>query len=131
MRILAIDYGSKRVGVALTDESGSLAFPHGVFPRDRALIASLLELIQAKKVGVVVVGESKAPDGSDNPVMYGARELAGDLERETGLPVHFEPEFYSSYEARQLTDKKLVDAEAAAIILTSYLQRTKQYADHD
>lgn len=131
MRILAIDYGSKRVGLALSDTTGKLAFPHGALPNDRALLGSLLELIKQKEVGTVVMGESRAPDGADNPIMKRARQCAADIERESGVTVVFEPEFYSSYEARQLTDKKLVDAEAAAIILGSYLDRIHTYVDND
>lgn len=131
MRTLAIDYGSKRVGLALSDAEGKLAFPHGTIPNDRALLGTLLELIKQKDVTTVVMGESRAPDGADNPIMKRARECASDIARESGVTVVFEPEFYSSYEARQLTDKALVDAEAAAIILTSYLERTHTYVDND
>jgi RNase H-fold protein (predicted Holliday junction resolvase) len=77
----------------------------------------------------VVIGESTSNHGTENPVMRSAREFAKELERETNLPVHFEPEFYSSTEARLLKEQATtrpvttVDAEAAAIILNSYLAR--------
>lgn len=131
MRVLAIDYGTKRVGLALSDAEGRLAFPHGTLPNDRALVSSVLELIREKNVKVVVMGESRAQDGTSNPVMEPARRFAADLEREGNVTVLFEPEFYTSYEARRLTEKSLVDAEAAAIILKSYLERTHTYADND
>jgi RNase H-fold protein (predicted Holliday junction resolvase) len=89
-----------------------------------------------EKAELVVIGESKARDGSDNPVMRHARHFVGNLERETGLPVVFEPEFYSSAEARLLKEQSsgrveaLVDAEAAAIILNSYIARTKKSTEH-
>lgn len=126
MKHIGVDYGEKRVGIAVSDNGGNMAFPKAVFPNDRTLMMSIKELIENEGAGTIVVGESKANDGSDNPIMKKARQFAGDLERETGLPVHFEPEFYTSQEARKLTEKKaLVDADAAAIILNSYLERNK------
>jgi len=131
MRLLGIDYGTKRVGIALSDDTGSVAFPHATIPNDKALFATLLELVRGKEIGGIVVGESKAPDGSDNPVMKGVRGLVEELKKETGIPVYLESEFYTSFEARRDLNKSLVDAEAASIILNSYLQRTKPYADNN
>lgn len=130
MKLIGIDYGSKRVGVAVSDADGSMAFPKAVVPNDRTLMSTIKELLKKEQVEAVVVGESKARDGSDNPIMQNARVFVGDLERETGLPIHFEPEFYSSAEAKRLKEQAgaqtgIVDAEAAAIILNSFIERQK------
>lgn len=122
---MGIDYGTKRVGVAISDESGSVAFAKGVFPSDRALVPALAEMIQKEHITTVVVGESKDKDGKDNAVMVPARRFAEDLERATGITVAYEPEFYSSVEARRDSADAFVDAKAAAIILNSFIERTR------
>lgn len=130
MKYLGIDYGTKRVGFAVSDDAGRLAFPKMTLPNDRALVGDTVAFIKKESVGHIVVGESKNNQGSENQVMRSARWFAKELEREVGLPVTFEPEFYSSVEARRLTDGgKHVDAEAAAIILSSYLGRINTYDD--
>lgn len=132
MKVIGVDYGTKRVGVAVSDEAGRLAFPKMTIPNDKSLVGDLVAFIKKEGVSTVVVGESKNSQGEDNVVMRDARWFAKELKRETGLPVHFEPEFYSSVEARRLLEKEgSVDAEAAAIILTSYLGRINTYDDND
>ena len=132
MKHIGIDYGERRVGIAVSDADGSMAFPKAVFPNDRTLMMSVKEMIKNEDAKVIVIGESKAHSGADNPIMEKVRRFVGDLERETGLPVHFEPEFYSSAEARLLKEQSsgkseaLVDAEAAAVILNSYIARTRE-----
>ena len=126
MKIIGIDYGGKRVGIALSDDNGTMAFPKAIFPNDRMLMTSMVELIKKEGVKKIIIGESKNKDGEDNPIMQKVKQFAGDLERETGLDVYFEPEYYTSLEARRLTEgKALVDAEAAAIILNSYIDSKK------
>ncbi|MBU0749914.1 Holliday junction resolvase RuvX [Patescibacteria group bacterium] len=127
MRYLGIDFGTKRVGLALSDEAGAMGFPHSIVPNDSRLLDELTALIEREKVGGIVMGESRNSNGDDNAVMKPARELAKDLEAATGLPVHFEFEAFTTQEAsrdfegERRTGKFLVDASAAAIILTSYL----------
>lgn len=123
-KLLGIDYGSKRVGVAVSDERGAIAFPRATFPNDKNLIPALAELIKKESVATVIVGDSRNAHGTDNPIMADIRRFAGDLEWETGAVIYFEPEFYTSVEARRSAGKHLVDAEAAAIILNSYIMRT-------
>ncbi|MES2134700.1 MAG: Holliday junction resolvase RuvX [Patescibacteria group bacterium] len=125
-KLLGIDYGTKRVGVAVSDESGSVAFAKAIFPTDRTLIPTLAELIKTEHVAQIVVGESKDKDGNDNSVMKHTRQFVADLERATAMQIFYEPEFYSSVEARRDTDDKFVDAKAAAIILNSFIERTKK-----
>lgn len=126
-KLMGIDYGARRVGVALTDEEGRVAFPKAVFPNDRYLVGTLAELIDGHRVGEVVIGESKDNRGRENPAAKGARKLARTLEADTGVTIHYEPEFYTSQEVRTHTGSHRVDAEAAAVILNSFL--TKRY-DH-
>jgi len=130
MKLIGIDYGTKRVGVAVSDASGAMAFPKAVFPNNKHLLSDVAALIQKEKADAVVVGESKNMHGEDNAIMNTVRKFADTLARECAIPVYFEPEFYTSHEARRLlrdapskrTDGT-VDAQAAAVILNSYIMR--------
>ena len=128
-RVMGLDYGSKRIGVALTDEDGRVAFPKAVIPNDRYVLSTLKEMLLSHAVSELVVGESKDNAGADNAVAQSARTLARHLEADTGVTIHFEPEFWSSQEVRTHTGATRVDAEAAAVILNSFL--TKRYGNHD
>lgn len=128
-RVLGIDYGTKRVGVALTDEDGRVAFPKAVLPNDRYLLSALKELIAGHAVAEIVIGESKDNSGEDNAVARSARVVGDQLARDTGATIHYEPEFWSSQEVRAHTGERAVDAEAATIILNSFL--TKRHGTHD
>jgi putative Holliday junction resolvase len=135
MRYLAIDFGTKRVGLALSDEGGHMGFPHGTLPNNGRLIDEVLELIARKDVGTVVIGESRNYDGTLNPVAKAAKEFGALIERRlVDMPVVFEPETLTTQEARRNFEgvrepgsgNLHVDASAAALILTSYLD--KQHA---
>ncbi|HUY62586.1 MAG TPA: Holliday junction resolvase RuvX [Candidatus Paceibacterota bacterium] len=132
MRHLGIDYGTKKVGLALSDEAGTMGFPHAVIPAAEAG-GYVLDLIKAQGVARVVMGESRDYAGAANPVAGPARAFAEYIERHAGVPVVFEPEFLTTAEARRAPAKEGktraekpradVDASAAALILTSYLTK--------
>jgi putative Holliday junction resolvase len=130
MRYMGIDFGTKKVGIAFSDEAGSMGFPHGILPNDGRLIDEVLALVERKEAGAVVIGESRDYAGNENAVAKDAKAFAQLLERRSGLPVHFEPEILTTQEARRdpegvrMSGTALVDASAAALILTSYLSRT-------
>jgi putative Holliday junction resolvase len=127
-RLLGIDFGLKRVGVALTDEEGKIAFPKAVLPNDKTLTDELVRLITTNSVTEVVLGESLDNRGVENKVARSAKALGRELAEDTGVTVHFEPEFYSSQEVRTHTGEYRVDAEAAAVILNSFL--TKRHGNN-
>lgn len=123
---MGIDYGSKRVGIALTDDQGLMAFPREVIPNDGQLLKTLLSLIEAEGVGEIVIGHSLGRDGSPNAIHAAVTNLITDLTLETGLPIHLEPEHYTTQEAIRFQGRsKDTDASAAAIILNSFLTRKK------
>jgi putative Holliday junction resolvase len=124
MRYLGIDYGTKRVGIALSDESGKMAFPHSVLENNSELLKSLAALLEEKKVEEIVIGHSVDKEGKDNILHEKVKELIGDLTLETGLPVHLESEIYTTQEAiREQGRNDMTDASAATIILNSFLAR--------
>lgn len=122
MRHLGIDYGTKRVGLALSDEAGQMAFPHTVVPNDAALLSTIKTLVSEKDVAVIVVGHSLNRNGEPNAVHVAVESLIQDITLELGLPVHLEPEQYTTQAATRIQGKNdQTDAAAAALILDSYL----------
>lgn len=123
-KLAGIDFGTKRVGLAVTDESGSVAFPKTALPNNAKLAENVLAFMKEEGAHTAVIGESRNMRGEENPVFAGAKALAESLTA-AGVEVVFEPEFYSSVEARHTKDSGPVDAEAAAIILNSYIAKSK------
>jgi len=126
MRLLGIDYGLKRVGIALSDDKGMMAFPHEVIPNDHALLTYLERLVEREQVSLIVVGHSLNHAGNPNKVHERVEEFIQDLTLSLGLPIELEPEQYTTQEAIRFqgrTDK--TDAAAASIILNSYIMRMK------
>lgn len=126
MRYLGIDYGTKKVGIALSDEAGVMGFPHSILPNDGRLLEAVRTLMEKEKVEAIVIGESKDFKGEDNAVAAEARAFGLQL-GEGGMPIHFELEMFSTQEARRdfegvrTNGHAVVDSSAAAIILTSFL----------
>ena len=126
MRYLGIDYGTKRVGIALSDEEGKIAFPNDTLANDRNLVKKIVELCTDKKIGTIVVGESNDFSGKPNPIMEAVRNLAEILKEKTKLPVILEPEFLTTAQAKQIQGEvEGIDASAAALILQSYLDKMR------
>lgn len=122
MKYLGIDYGEKRVGVAMTDESKTLAFPFEVMINDKNLILKLKELAKGYDVELMIIGESKDYKGKDNPIMSEIEKFRAGIEKELKVKTVYHPEFLTSLEAERIQGKnKMHDASAAAIILQSYL----------
>lgn len=121
---MGIDYGTKNVGIALSDDEGRVAFPRTVLPNDTSLFSSLAELCRKEAVGGIVIGESKNFRGEPNPVMADITRFKEKLEREIILPVQFEAEFLTSVAAGRGDGKdEMRDARAAALILQRYLDK--------
>lgn len=129
MRLLGIDYGKKRVGIALSDDKGMMAFPKAVLPNDNFLVTSIGEMVRGHDVKTIVIGESKDYKMNDNPIMSKLRLFADELGRETGIVVVYEPELLTSHQAAQAVHisgkTDMIDASAASIILQSYIDRIK------
>lgn len=131
MRLLGIDYGTKRIGIAMTDEEGNMAFPKATLANDRHFFRSLRELIEGGGVERIVIGESLDRDGKPNEIMQKIRALAMKIERELNIEVEYETEMYTSEAAKRLQGEDfykndLLDASAAALILNSYIDRHKR-----
>jgi len=146
MRVLGVDVGTRRLGLALSDPSASLArpwqtIPAGATPRASAeAVAALVSLNAAgdidaeetRDIGAIVVGLPKRLNGDDTHQTALAREIADRLTELTGLTVHLQDERLSSHEAESRLAlrekdwrkrKEKLDAAAAAVILQDYLDR--------
>ncbi|MEK7504805.1 MAG: Holliday junction resolvase RuvX [Patescibacteria group bacterium] len=124
MRILGLDYGTKRVGVALSDESAQVAFPQAVWANDGKLLGKIKALCDEKKVNEVVLGDTLSYRGEANEITAQVNKFKLKLEQTLNLPVIFVSEIFSSREANRVVEKDAeTDARAAALILQSYLDK--------
>ncbi len=128
MKFMGIDYGTKRVGVAISDENGTLAFPKEIVKNNGELFRKITDMIKTEGVFEVVVGESLDFAGLPNPLMKEIDFFVDKLTKKLGLPVHLEKEFLTSVEARRYEEGKKTDARAAALILQRYLDRRSRQA---
>jgi putative Holliday junction resolvase len=142
--ILAIDYGQKRYGLALSDESGVTARPFATWTRinRRRDLARFRELARQQGVRRIVVGLPLHLDGSASEMSEEAKSFAARVEKALGLPVEMMDERLSSWEAKQAVSgnqsrdrahsprsgrtAKPLDDVAAAVILRDYLERQRQ-----
>jgi putative Holliday junction resolvase len=124
MKYLGIDYGTKRVGIATSDDEGRMAFPFRVIPNIRTLVEDVAAICTAERIDAIVMGESHNFQNQPNPLMKEILPFAEALNERTSLPVVFMPEVLSSREAMHLQgDNAQNDSSAAAIVLQSYLDK--------
>ena len=136
MRIMAIDYGDERIGLAVSDLLGMLcgeAWTMAEWNGERAS-KRIAEEAARREVGTLVLGLPRNMDGSEGPRAEKCRAFAALLERDSGLPVVLWDERRSSIEAhailraagkKEKLHRKTVDAVAASLILEGYLGSLK------
>lgn len=126
MRYLGIDYGTKKVGLALSDEGGCFAFPHSIVKNDRDLFEAIQNVCEEEKVEALVVGYSLTQHGEENDVVEATNVFTKKLGALLVLPIHKQNELFSSVEAHRYQIKKGDrDDSAAAIILQRFLDAKK------
>jgi len=138
MRYIGIDYGSKRVGIAISDEEGMMAFPYKIIENDTELLNSIHNICVEEGIDAIVIGESVDSSGMPNKIMKEINKFKNQLNSEVGLPIHMEKEFMTSlysnlqktkdiFSARQ--NKKEInkknDSHAATLILQRFLDKNK------
>jgi putative Holliday junction resolvase len=137
MRILAIDHGTKRVGLALSDETGTIAQPLQFLPAEPAakLFERLKEIVVERKVEEIVVGIPRNMNGTYGPAAEKAREFVTALQLVVTAPVRTWDERLTTVQAhrvlietgmRREKRKERVDQTAAAILLQSYLDHPRR-----
>lgn len=138
---LGIDYGTKKIGLALSDDRGMIAFPHSIIAHDAQTIETIIDLCTLELVSTLVIGKSVMLDGTHNPVMSDIQTFVEELKQHTNIPIHLEKEWMSSVSARagmytkgnianpkwtgKHNQKKrgAIDDNAAAIILQRFLDK--------
>lgn len=132
--ILALDVGTKTIGIARASLGTSLASPHSTLSRQGVNkdVARLVSLCAAEQAGAVVVGLPYELDGTEGRSARLARQVGEALAAASGLPVHYQDERYSTVEAsRRLHEaghsardqRSIIDQAAAAVILEDWLKR--------
>jgi putative Holliday junction resolvase len=131
---MGVDFGEKRIGLAIADDDVRMAVPHRVFTMTDKFEEDMqhLSIIIKGEADVVVVGLPLTREGTEGPMAKRVREFAEDLQFRTDLPLHFQDERLTTRENWGLLQgypteerKKLLDALAAASILQTWLDKSK------
>lgn len=136
MRILALDHGEKRIGVALSDPTATLASPLQVIKHTSRLMdaAQVANLAHDNEVGLIVIGQSFDEEGNPNLAGRRAANFAEILKEQTNIPIEMFDESFSTKDSRStvielgISRKKRAghhDALAAVMILRSYIESQK------
>ncbi len=138
MRYLAVDYGTKRIGLAVCDELEFGAYPLTTIHRSRSLphdLGEIARLVQKEKAQGIVVGLPLNADGSHGPSAQKATEFSRALKKYTQVPITLHDEFLSSWEAEEeliaadVSRKKrkaVLDQMAAVHILEGFLRAKRE-----
>ena len=142
-RVLAFDFGERRIGVAVSDPTRTIASPLPTLVRragKRPPWAEISRIVEEQEPAALVVGLPLGLDGEENPWTAEVRDFGEQLARRTGLPVHWVDERLTSVQAERTVrslglrrsereQKRRVDAAAAALILQQFLaSRTRSDA---
>ena len=134
MRILALDHGTKRIGVAISDELKSIAQPLEFIPAApfADFLFRLKELLREKQVELILVGMPRNMDGSYGPAALKVQDFVAALRAAVTVPIQTWDERLTSVQAnrflleanvRRQKRKQKADKTAAALLLQSYLDR--------
>ena len=132
MRYLAIDYGSKRTGLAICDPAETIASPLTVIQGQKELPKKIADIVETENVEAIVLGLPLNMDGSTGPQAELVFKFADQLKAHLDIPIHFQDERLSSFSAEEKLSqteftrkkkKKRLDAIAAAEILQTFLEQ--------
>ncbi len=128
MKYLGIDYGTKRVGIAISDDNGEFAFPKAIVSTEQA-VAEIAVMCEKEHIDGIVIGKSVASNGLENditPLVERFKEKLSLAVKPPKPPIYFEQESFSTVEAhRYQTAAGHRDDSAAAIILQRFLDTHK------
>jgi putative Holliday junction resolvase len=141
MRVLALDLGEKRIGLAVSDEEARIAFPAGFLERkgSRRDLRALCALVRERRIGSAVVGLPLHMSGRRGPQAEAAERFARELAAAAAIPVELLDERWTSVAAERAlreTGRRVpqrrgrgeVDAIAATLLLATYLDRRRNAA---
>jgi len=127
MRILAVDYGSARCGVAVSDDTGTLARPiETVLRVGGDGLATLLAIVERERPQLIVVGLPRTPSGQLGRQAQATMAFAGRLRRRVAVPIELEDERFTTTIAARSASRSTtsaLDSRAAAVLLQGVLDR--------
>ncbi len=130
MRVLGLDVGDRRIGLALSDPTGLLASPFGVVERGPSDLVDIVSISEENEVAEIVVGLPLSMSGDSGRQAGKVRAFVRDLRSQTDLPIKMVDERLSTVQAQSMLhqsdrrrrgDRGQLDAAAAAVILQAYL----------
>lgn len=131
-RILAIDYGEKRLGIAVSDETKKIAFSKPFIPASD--LKKLWDLVADREIDEIVLGLPNNLQGQETGAAKKVREFAARIQKKTAIPVRFQDERYTTREATESLHEQgirgarargAVDSRSAQILLQAYLRKNK------
>lgn len=138
MKLLGIDYGKKKIGLAIGDSDSKIAVPFGIveYRDEKTAIEKIADIVSKEGIEVIIIGLPLSFDGRETNISGSVRVFEESLRQTTGLDIIFEQEQFTSHEARYREDStfkmaknpiemrgKKIDSHAAAIILENYLMK--------
>lgn len=132
MKYLGVDYGTKRIGIAVSDPEGRIAFPKKTIVNKGGVTAlqELAAICKKERISQIVVGLAISLGGKETDQTKKVRIFAERLKKATGLSTAFENEMLTTRMAsHEGVNKEHIDAAAAALILQSYIDKKENYAD--
>ncbi len=126
-KTIAVDYGSARIGIAVTDEENRFALAHSVIPNfgDDDAAGKVAEIAKKEGAGTVVIGLPLGLSGAEGPQARMARAFGDALKAASGLNIEFYDERFTSADGRHHAAEKgtEIDSEAARLILDGWMRR--------
>jgi putative Holliday junction resolvase len=128
MIYLGIDYGKKYIGLACSDQGGTMAFPMHVLKNNKTVINIIEKICADKEIDQIIIGDSVDQKGDKNDIAKDAQKFGDSLKEKLSLPVSYEKEQFTSAHARHggSEQKGRIDASAAALILQRFLERNNK-----
>jgi putative Holliday junction resolvase len=141
MKYLGIDYGTKKIGLAISDEEGKIAFPHSVILNTQGTVNEIRGILEEEEINRIIVGYSLTKEGEENPLMKEIRGFIEKLSSLSSIPTELQDERFTSFEATNLQagfkgeesrnparirakkDNEPKDDKAAALILQRFLDK--------
>ncbi len=137
-KLLGVDYGKKRIGLAISDENCILAFPGKVLKNNKKTLDEIAKTLKENRISKIVIGNSKDQKGAPNSIAREINDFISALQEKFSLSVEKQAEFFTSFESAEREGKeknnarktkkifeKKDDAKAAALILQRYLDKIK------
>jgi putative Holliday junction resolvase len=132
MNILAIDFGTKRIGLAWADTTLGVVLPYGLIEQESMAkkVSELVALLKKEHIDQIIIGFPLNLKGGENKNTERIKRFVFDLQKETTIPVEYVDERFSSFGADSIGDGVSRDERSAMFILEGYLDKRKRHDTH-